>query len=106
MQAYEQQLTDHGYADADGNHLASIDGLDNMGAERFHHLGVTGYPDVPCAAWAEIPGVSVLVWSETAPTGGVPKTQSAALALLKGTYGWPEGTTMVDGLPVRSSLGV
>ncbi len=101
MDAYELQLASLGYIDAEGNTLPNVDGLTNVGAERFRFLGYSGYPDVPCAALAEIPGVSVLVWCETAPTGGVLKTPEQALALLKGPYGWPEGTTLVDGLPVR-----
>ena len=110
MQAYELQLTNNGYVDAQGNPLASIEGLHNCcgasGDERFYAVPTTGYPDVPCAAWAEIPGVSVLVWCETAPTGGVPKTQEEALVLLKGAYGWPENTAYVDGLPVSQRTSI
>ena len=104
MNAYELQLTNHGYVDANGDLWPEITGLDNLVVDgedyRFYPLPITGYPDVPHAAWAERPGVSVLVWCETAPTGGVPKTPQEALALLVGPYGWPEGTTLVDGLPV------
>jgi len=110
MQAYELQLVNHGYVDAAGSPLSSIEGLHNCitenGDERFYPVPTTGYPDTPCSAWAEIPGVSVLVWCETAPTGGVPKTQEEALALLKGTYGWPDNTTYVDGLPVAQRSAI
>jgi hypothetical protein len=104
MQYAEYTLTDLGHADAEGNHLDSIEGRDNQ-TQPFHHLGYAGYPDGRLMAM-DAPGPSktktlgVFADGVTLPAGGTEILAADVVDLLVADYGWPVGTQLVDGLPV------
>lgn len=107
MRYREYVLTDRGYYVAALEGPGEIWGLDNMVVDgddqRFHHLAYSGYPDGGLMA-IDRPDKSrclaVFPDGATLPAGGMEILAADVVALLVADYGWPESTTLVDGLPV------
>ncbi|MHC1701813.1 MAG: hypothetical protein AB9900_12730 [Humidesulfovibrio sp.] len=102
MQYVECALTDLGFVDGEGLALSSIEGLDNT-THPFRHLGFTGYPDgaLMCIDRADRAAtLAILPDGAEMPEDGTELLAAEVVDLLLADYGWPEGTTLVDGLPV------
>lgn len=77
----------------------SLTGLKNKSGSRFSHQGYA-YPVGKYVIISEVPGKKVLVRGAGLEGGRVVPEKDVP-ALLMADYGWPDGTTMKDGLPVR-----
>ncbi len=109
MRYIECALTDLGY------HVFAIDGpgeiwgLDNIadefGDRRFEALPATGYP-ANALMCIDAPGdiktktMAILPDGAEPPEGGTEIAAADVVDLLLAEYGWPEGTTLVAGVPV------
>jgi hypothetical protein len=102
MEYAEYALIDRGYVDEKGNPLASIEGRDNQ-TEPFRHLGLAGYPAGRIMCF-DAPGqhktLAVFADGVSLPEGGTEIQATGVVVLLVADYGWPEGTQLVDGVPV------
>lgn len=85
-------------------------GLDNRDDQRFQHLGYA-WPDLSgvtvhrtCERGGPVEDKTILVAYEGALAIGVDVPVADVVPLLIADYGWPEGTTLVDGLPVAPGL--
>ncbi|MBU1040285.1 MAG: hypothetical protein KKF77_04205 [Proteobacteria bacterium] len=105
MQYTEFDLTDLGYVDGEGKPLASIAGRDNQ-TDPFRHLGYEGYP-AAAVRCIDVPGdiktktLAILPDGEPLPEDGTVVLVDDVVDLLVAEYGWPEGTTLAEGIPVE-----
>lgn len=91
-------------------------GLDNIndeyGDRRFAALPPTGYPEgaVMCLdapldkQGRKTKTLAILPDGAALPEGGTEILAVDVVAMLVSEYGWPEGTTLVEGLPVAPRL--
>lgn len=108
MQYAEYILTDHGFYVHAQVGPGEIWGLDNRvedgDDQRFEHLGVDGHPEGALMV-IDVPGLvktkTLALYPDgaTLPEGGTEILAADVLPLLLAEYGWPEGTTLVDGIP-------
>ena len=104
MRYAEYALTDLGYRLVEtGLPLPEIWGLDNIDDQRFEHVGVAGYPPsaLMCLDRPDRSTTLAIFDGAALPEGVTEILAVDVVALLVAEYGWPEGTTLVDGLPVR-----
>lgn len=86
------------------NRLVDDDGFEDD--QRFRHLGTVGYPGgALCCLDALGQGktmktLAVFADGAELPEGGTEILAADVVDLLVAEYGWPEGTTLMDGLPV------
>jgi hypothetical protein len=109
MQYAEYILTEQGYYVVALDGPGEIWGLDNMLTEeddqRFYPLPVQGYPSGALLC-IDAPGpkrtktLAVFADGVTLPAGGTEIPAADVVELLVADYGWPEGTSLVDGVPV------
>jgi len=110
MKYAEYTLTDLGFYVVALGGPGEIWGLDNMMVDdddqRFRHLGYTGYPEGQVML-CERPDKTkcFAAFASTAPTGGTAILAANVVSLLVSDYGWPVGTTLVDGLPMLPAQG-
>ncbi len=101
MRYVECGLADLGFVDSAGSPIIDISGRDNV-TEPFRHLGY-GYPDnaLMCIDRADRAAtLAILPDGASLPSGGTEVDAADVVGLLLAEYGWPEGTALVDGLPV------
>jgi len=113
MQYAEYPLTDHGFFVHALVGPGEIWGLDNRveddDDQRFHHLGVDGHPSGAVMV-IDVPGLlktktlALFPDGATLPEGGTEIPAAAVVDLLVAEYGWPVGTTLVDGIPYEPEV--
>ncbi|MHC1700271.1 MAG: hypothetical protein AB9900_04715 [Humidesulfovibrio sp.] len=104
MNYAECDLIDRGFRLVEGDMpLPEIWGLDNTGDQAFYHAGIVGYPDNALMCIDRVDRtktLAILPDGAALPEGGTEILAADVVDLLLTEYGWPEGTTLVDGLPV------
>lgn len=113
MRYVEYLLVDRGFFVTALGGVGEVWGLDNRVTDEegfeddqtFRHLGVDGYPDgrlfsVDRPGQAKTKCLAFFADDAEPPQGGTEILAADVVALLVAEYGWPVGTTMVDGMPV------
>ena len=109
MNYAEYPLMDRGFHVEALGGPGDIEGLTNMVVDgddqRFWHLGIEGYPQgaLCCLdAPGQVKTKTLAIFEDGAelPEGGTEIAAADVVALLVSEYGWPEGTQLVDGVPV------